>query len=143
MGLYGFLYFALLNTAVPGWIFLAIFLSLIPHAMMYGPQAALIAEGFTPRLRYSGASLGYQLASLIAGGPAPLSPPRCSPAITPATRLRSTSSPARSSAWLRRPCCRTTQIAILPRTTMRSLSLDHPSRSRSRNRGLSLITPGS
>jgi hypothetical protein len=36
------------------------------------PQAALIAEAFTPRLRYSGASLGYQLASIIAGGPAPL-----------------------------------------------------------------------
>jgi hypothetical protein len=40
--------------------------------MMYGPQAALIAESFTGRLRYSGASLGYQLASVIAGGPAPL-----------------------------------------------------------------------
>ena len=47
-------------------------LSLIPHDMQYGPQAALIAESFTPRLRYSGASLGYQLASIIAGGPAPL-----------------------------------------------------------------------
>jgi hypothetical protein len=57
---------------VPGWIFLAIVLSLIPHDMMYGPQAALIAESFTGRLRYSGASLGYQLASIIAGGPAPL-----------------------------------------------------------------------
>ena len=71
-GIYGFAYFALLNTAIPGWIFLAIVLSLIPHDMMYGPQAALIAESFTGRLRYSGASLGYQLASLIAGGPAPL-----------------------------------------------------------------------
>jgi hypothetical protein len=40
--------------------------------MLYGPQAALIAESFTGRLRYSGASLGYQLASIIAGGPAPL-----------------------------------------------------------------------
>ena len=39
---------------------------------MYGPQAALIAECFTPRLRYSGASIGYQLASVTAGGPAPL-----------------------------------------------------------------------
>jgi hypothetical protein len=47
-------------------------LSLVPHNMMYGPQAALIAESFTGRLRYSGASLGYQLASVIAGGPAPL-----------------------------------------------------------------------
>ncbi len=72
MGLYSFAYFALLNTSVPAWIFLAVVLSLVPHAMLYGPQAALIAEGFPPRLRYSGASLGYQLASLIAGGPAPL-----------------------------------------------------------------------
>lgn len=71
-GVFGFFYFWLLNTAVPGLIFLAIVLSLIPHDMMYGPQAALIAESFTGRLRYSGASLGYQLASLIAGGPAPL-----------------------------------------------------------------------
>jgi len=47
-------------------------LSLIPHDLQYGPQAALIAESFTGRLRYSGASLGYQLASVIAGGPAPL-----------------------------------------------------------------------
>src|ERR1043166_5696106 len=62
----------MLNTMMPGWIFLAVVLSLIPHDMMYGPQAALIAECFTGRLRYSGASLGYQLASIIAGGPAPL-----------------------------------------------------------------------
>ena len=54
MGLFGFLYFTLLDTTVPGWIFLAIMLSLIPHDMMYGPQAALIAEFFTGRLRYSG-----------------------------------------------------------------------------------------
>jgi hypothetical protein len=40
--------------------------------MVYGPQAALIAEQFTPRVRYSGSSLGYQLASIIAGGPSPL-----------------------------------------------------------------------
>src|SRR5271165_6104687 len=67
-GVFGFIYFALLNTMVPGWIFLAIMLSLIPHDMMYGPQAALIAECFTGRLRYSGASIGYQLASVFAGG---------------------------------------------------------------------------
>jgi MFS family permease len=71
-GLFGFLYFGMLDSGVPAVIFVAIFLSLIPHGMLYGPQAALIAEAFTPRLRYSGASLGYQLASLIAGGPAPL-----------------------------------------------------------------------
>jgi MFS family permease len=72
IGCYGFAYFALLDTRVPGLVALAIVLSLVPHDMMYGPQAALIAESFTERLRYSGASLGYQLSSLIAGGPAPL-----------------------------------------------------------------------
>jgi len=70
-GVYGFIYFALLNTMVPGLIFLAVALSLIPIMTLYGPQAALIAESFAPRLRYSGAGLGYQLASIIAGGPSP------------------------------------------------------------------------
>jgi MFS family permease len=71
-GLFGFLYFGMLDTAIPSAIFIAIFLSLIPHDMQYGPQAALIAEAFTPRLRYSGASLGYHLAAVTSGGPAPL-----------------------------------------------------------------------
>ncbi len=71
-GLFAFLYFGMLDTGNPWAVFLAIVVSLIPHDMMYGPQAALIAEAFTPRLRYSGSSLGYQFASVIAGGPAPL-----------------------------------------------------------------------
>ena len=71
-GLFGFLYFGMVDTAIPSAVFIAIVLSLIPHDIQYGPQAALIAESFTPRLRYSGASLGYQLASIIAGGPAPI-----------------------------------------------------------------------
>jgi MFS family permease len=72
MGVFGFVYFGLLDSGSEALIFLAIVLSLIPHDMQYGPQAALIAESFTPRLRYSGASIGYQLASITAGGPAPL-----------------------------------------------------------------------
>ncbi len=72
IGVFGFLYFAMVDTAIPAAVVIAIVLSLIPHDMQYGPQAALIAEAFTPRLRYSGSSLGYQLASVIAGGPAPL-----------------------------------------------------------------------
>jgi MFS family permease len=71
-GVVGFVYFAMLNSLVPAWIFLGIVLSFVPHDMLYGPQAALIAECFTPRLRYSGCSIGYQLASVTAGGPAPL-----------------------------------------------------------------------
>jgi len=72
MGVWGFVYFGLLDTKVAVLMFLAIFVSLIPHDLQYGPQAALIAESYTGRLRYSGASLGYQLASVIAGGPAPV-----------------------------------------------------------------------
>jgi MFS family permease len=71
-GVFGFVYFAMMNTMVPGLIFLAIVISFIPHDIMYGPQAALIAECFPARVRYSGASLGYHLSSVIAGGPAPL-----------------------------------------------------------------------
>jgi MFS family permease len=71
-GVFGFIYFAMLNSLVPALIFLGIVLSFVPHDILYGPQAALIAECFTPRLRYSGCSLGYQLASVTAGGPAPL-----------------------------------------------------------------------
>jgi MFS family permease len=72
IGVFTFVYFALLNTAIPVVIFVAIILSFIPHDMAYGPQAALIAECFPARLRYSGSSLGFHLASIVAGGPAPL-----------------------------------------------------------------------
>src|SRR5437016_803146 len=71
MAIWGFLYFGLYATAIPIVVFIVIALSLVPHDMQYGPQASLIAESFTGRLRYSGASLGYQFASIIAGGPAP------------------------------------------------------------------------
>jgi MFS family permease len=71
-GVFGFLYFGLLDTRVAALVFIAIAISLVPHDVQYGPQAAMIAESFPGRLRYSGASIGYQLASVFAGGPAPL-----------------------------------------------------------------------
>ncbi|TCK27328.1 MFS transporter [Pseudonocardia endophytica] len=70
--LFAFPYFGLLDTKVAGFVLLAIVVSLIFHDMQYGPQAALIAESFGTNIRYSGAGIGYQLASVIAGGPAPL-----------------------------------------------------------------------
>jgi len=70
--LYAFPYFGLLDTKNSGLVLLAIVLSLLFHDIQYGPQAALIAESFGTNLRYSGAGIGYQLASVIAGGPAPL-----------------------------------------------------------------------
>jgi len=67
-----FLYFHLLALGSLAIAFVAIVVALPIHDLQYGPQAAVIAESFPARLRYSGSSLGYQLASLTAGGPAPL-----------------------------------------------------------------------
>ncbi|HYK83886.1 MAG TPA: MFS transporter [Ktedonobacteraceae bacterium] len=73
MAAFAFPYFLLMNTASPVPLVLAIVLSLaLFHAWVYGPQAALIAERFGTRSRYSGASLGYQLAAPFAGGLAPI-----------------------------------------------------------------------
>ncbi len=73
MLLFAFPYFLLINTGIPILVILSIVLSLaLFHAFVYGPQAALIAELFGTKLRYSGASIGYQLAAPFAGGLAPL-----------------------------------------------------------------------
>src|SRR6476646_2682724 len=72
VGVFAFPYYGLLNSKQSGLILLAIVVSLVLHDIMYGPQAALISETFGTGVRYSGAGLGYQLASIIAGGPAPL-----------------------------------------------------------------------
>lgn len=72
MMLFAFPFFWLIETQQTLIISLAIVLALIGHAMMYGPQAAFFSELFGTRVRYSGASVGYQLASPLAGGIAPL-----------------------------------------------------------------------
>jgi MFS family permease len=71
-GLFGFAYYAMFDTAIPGLIILASLIAFAFHDLMWGPLAALTAESFTPRLRYSGASIGFQLAAVFAGGPAPI-----------------------------------------------------------------------
>ncbi|HEY9522990.1 MAG TPA: MFS transporter [Thermopolyspora sp.] len=72
LAIVAFPYFGLINTAIPLVVFLTIVVVQIQHSVEYGPQAALIAESFPTGLRYGGAGLGYQLSSVIAGGPAPL-----------------------------------------------------------------------
>ncbi|HEY7593142.1 MAG TPA: MFS transporter [Actinophytocola sp.] len=69
---FAFPYFGLLNTGTAALVLIAIVVSLIVHDVQYGPQAALIAEAFGGNVRYSGAGIGYHLASVVAGGPAPL-----------------------------------------------------------------------
>ncbi len=73
MAAFAFPYFWLLNTGSAALVILAVALSFaVFHSWVYGPQAALIAERFGTRSRYSGASLGYQLAAPFAGGLAPI-----------------------------------------------------------------------
>ena len=111
MALYAFPYFGLLNTKVSLLALVAIVVSLIVHDMMYGPQAALIAESFGTDLRYSGAGLGYQLASVIAGGPAPL---------IAAAILNATNS-STGISWYIIGCCVLSMIALvlMPQTQLR------------------------
>ena len=70
---FAFPFFALLDTKEPVLIWLAIVLAVnVGHDLMYGPQAAYFSELFSTRMRYTGASVGYQLASVFGGGFAPL-----------------------------------------------------------------------
>jgi MFS transporter, MHS family, shikimate and dehydroshikimate transport protein len=70
--LFAFPFFWMVETREMGWVMAAVVIGLIGHSAMYGPQAAFFSELFGTRVRYSGASLGYQLASPLAGGLAPL-----------------------------------------------------------------------
>ncbi|MEJ8278785.1 MFS transporter [Pseudonocardia spirodelae] len=115
-GLFAFPYFGLLDTGVGGFVVLAIVLSLVFHDMQYGPQAALIAESFGTNIRYTGAGIGYQFASVLAGGPAPL---------IAAAILQSTGS-STGISWYIVGCCVVSLVALVfvpraPRTADKSV----------------------
>jgi MFS family permease len=69
---WAFAFFPLLNTRNTAVIVFATVVALATHAAMYGPQAAFIVELFSTRLRYSGASMGYQVAGILGGALAPI-----------------------------------------------------------------------
>lgn len=71
LGLWAFVMFPLVNTGSLLLISLAIGVGQAFLSMMYGPQAAFLAELFSTKVRYSGASLGYQLGAIVGGGLAP------------------------------------------------------------------------
>jgi MFS family permease len=119
-GLFAFAYYALLDTSVPALILLATLIAYFFHDLMWGSQAALIAECFTPRLRYSGASIGFQLAAVFAGGPAPLIATAILAALVRVRRSPPISSSARSSAFSRRRRCSTRPSATSPGITCRA-----------------------
>ncbi|MGB2391027.1 MAG: MFS transporter [Pseudomonadales bacterium] len=70
-GLWGFALFPLIDTGSPYAIVLAVSLGLVFLGMQYGPQAAFFTELFSTEVRYSGASLGYQLGAIVGGALAP------------------------------------------------------------------------
>jgi len=70
-GLWGFALFPLINTGEPLMIVIAVTLGLTFLGMQYGPQAAYFTELFTTEVRYSGASLGYQIGAILGGALAP------------------------------------------------------------------------
>ncbi|MEV1204798.1 MFS transporter [Microbispora rosea] len=72
VGLWAFAFFPLIDTKNFALVTVAVTVGLVLHGAMYGPQAAFFSELFATRMRYSGVSIGYQLASIAAGGVAPL-----------------------------------------------------------------------
>jgi hypothetical protein len=63
--------FLLIDTKSTLLIDLALALGIGGIGIMYGPQAAFFSELFGANVRYSGASIGYQVTAIFAGGPAP------------------------------------------------------------------------
>ena len=72
VGVWGFVFFSLIDSLSGGSILLAVMVGLFFHALMYSPQAAFFSELFGTSVRYTGASVGYQLASIFAGALAPI-----------------------------------------------------------------------
>jgi metabolite-proton symporter len=72
VGIWGFVFFGLLDSNSSGKVLLAVVVGLFFHSLMYAPQAAFFSELFGTSVRYTGASVGYQLASIFAGALAPI-----------------------------------------------------------------------
>jgi MFS family permease len=72
VGLWSFVFFDLVDTQKSGQVLLAVVVALFFHSLMYAPQAAFFSELFGTSVRYTGASVGYQLASIFAGALAPI-----------------------------------------------------------------------
>ncbi len=72
VGIWAFFFFTMVDAKSFGSLLAAVTVGLVFHSMMYAPQAAFFSELFATRMRYSGASIGAQFASVAAGAPAPL-----------------------------------------------------------------------
>ncbi|WP_225914929.1 MFS transporter [Nocardioides jiangsuensis] len=72
VAVWSFIFFDLVDKGGQGNLILAVVVGLMLHALMYAPQAAFFSELFGTSVRYTGASVGYQLASIFAGALAPI-----------------------------------------------------------------------
>ena len=72
VGVWSFFFFVLVDTMDSPKVLLAVVVGLFFHSLMYAPQAAFFSELFGTSVRYTGASVGYQLASIFAGALAPI-----------------------------------------------------------------------
>jgi metabolite-proton symporter len=109
-----FAFFPLLDTGSRPVIILAVTVALLTHAAMYGPQAALIAELFATELRYSGASMGYQLAGIFGGALAPII----------AIKLVASTHTALSVSWYVLAMLAITVVALLAAPETAAVALD-------------------
>ena len=89
VGVWSFVFFGLLDSESRGKILLAVVVGLFLHSLMYAPQAAFFSELFGTSVRYTGASVGYQLASIFAGALAPIIAVKLLGSATAATPRRS------------------------------------------------------
>ena len=71
MTVFSFIYFVGIDSGMIVIAGAVMLVSLVPYAFMFAPEPAVISKGFPTRTRYSGASLGFNLAGIIGGGPAP------------------------------------------------------------------------
>ena len=112
-----FAFFPLLNTGSRPLIILAVVVALLTHAAMYGPQAAFIAELFATELRYSGASMGYQVAGIFGGALAPIV----------AIKLVGWTGSATSVSWYVTAMLAITTVALLAAPETANVPLDRQS----------------
>lgn len=110
LGAWAFALFPMIDTRSFLWITVAISVGQVLVAMMYGPQAAFLAEMFSTGVRYSGASLGYQLGAIVGGALAPL--------IATALLARY-GSPFAVSVYIAAACAITTVSVLMLRETYR------------------------
>ncbi|HEY7852095.1 MAG TPA: MFS transporter [Caulobacteraceae bacterium] len=108
MAIWGFVFFALLRSADPVLVTLAMVVGLVCHGAMYGPQAAYISELFPTRYRYSGASIAYQVTSIFAGSLAP---------VIAVALLHATGSTTLISIYLAAACAISLIAAVIGRET--------------------------